>query len=293
MASAERSIAVAPAVVDRARPVQPCPPEARGGGQPGVGFIDVLRRREALGPGERAVGLLALLEVVARPHPFALDAERHVGPQPDRLAGAGRVGRVTVAVDQRPLRRRAPVVEDGLADQLDLDLPLEAQDGAHQHVVAVLVGGWPGVGRDLVVVIAGAHRQRVADHDPAGGRVPGRQRGCSSRARRYARRRDVYPERPQPEARRPGGRAACRTRSGSRSAARRASRSSRPAPPARRCGSSTGTRSRRSAGTARAPPRSGAPCSSPVLTMPTHGSCHLPCPATSSSAASGPHEPCA
>ena len=56
--------------------------------------------------------------------------------------------------DQRPLRRHAAVVEDGLADQLDLDLAVEAQDRAHQHVVAVVVGRRPGVGRDLVLAAA-------------------------------------------------------------------------------------------------------------------------------------------
>ena len=189
----------APAVIDRARPVQPFAPVARGGSEPSVGLVDVLRRGKALGPRERAVHLLALLEVVACPHPLALDAERHVGPQPDRLAGARRVGDVPAVVDERPLRRRAPVVEDRLAHQIDLDAALHAEDRAHEHVVAVLVGGRPGVRRDLVLVIPRAHGQRVADHDPARRRVPRRKEGVRP-GLVDARRRDVDPERTQPEA---------------------------------------------------------------------------------------------
>ena len=57
--------------------------------------------------------------------------------------------------DQRPLGRDAAVVEDGLADQLDLDLAVEAQDRAHEHVVAVVVGRRPGVGSDRVLAVRG------------------------------------------------------------------------------------------------------------------------------------------
>ncbi len=174
------------------------PPVAGGGGEPTVGLIDVLRRGQGLGPGERAVGLLALLEVVACPHPFALDAERHVGLQPDRLAGARGVGDVTAVVDQRPLCRRAPVVEHRLAHQIDLDAAFQAKDGAHEHVVAVLVGGWAGVRRDLVLVIPRAHGQRVADDDPAARRVPGREKGVRPGLVDTSG-GDVDPERTQPE----------------------------------------------------------------------------------------------
>ena len=51
---------------------------------------------------------------------------------------------------------RAAVVEDRLADELDLDAPVEALDGAHEQVVGVVVGGRAGVRRDLVLVVASA-----------------------------------------------------------------------------------------------------------------------------------------
>ena len=188
----------APAVVDGPGAVQPLAPEARGGDKAGICLVDVLGRGEALGPGERAVDLVALVQGVACPGPFTLDAERHVGLQPDRLAGAGGVGCVTAVADERPLGRRAPVVEDRLAHQVDLDAALQAQDGAHEHVVAVLVGRRPGVRRDLVLVIARTHGQRVADQGPAARRVPRRQEGVRA-GLVDARRGDVDTERAQPE----------------------------------------------------------------------------------------------
>ena len=172
---------VPPAVVGQTGPPEPGAPEPRRGGEPRVGLVDVLRRRQLLGPRERAVDLVALLDHVPGPHPVALDPDRHVGLQPDRLPGAARVGRVAVRADQRPLGRHAAVVEDGLADQLDLDPAVEAQDRAHEHVVAVVVGRRPGVGGDLVLAVPRAHREGVAHQDPAGRRLPGRQQGVGPR----------------------------------------------------------------------------------------------------------------
>ena len=65
-------------------------------------------------------------------------------------------------------------------------------------MVAVLVGGRPGVRGDLVLVIARAHGQRVADHDPARRRVPRREEGVRA-GLVDAGRRDVDTERAQPE----------------------------------------------------------------------------------------------
>ena len=81
-----------------------------------------------------------------------------------------------LAVDQGPLRRRPAVVERRLADEFDLDGALQAADRAHQHVVSVVVGGRPGVRRDLVLGLLWTHGQRVADHDPARRRLPRRDR---------------------------------------------------------------------------------------------------------------------
>ncbi len=236
---------IAPAVIGDARLAEPVAPEARGRGEPGHRVVDIGGACELLGPGEGAEGLLALLERVPRPHAVALDAEREVGVQTDRLSCSRGVGDVTAAVDQRPLRLRAAVVERGLADELDLDAALEALDRAHQHVVGVFVGGRPRVWRDLVLVRVRPHGQGGADEHPAGRRPPGRledvgaglvdARGCvvdaERRERERCRRRD---------------RAGCRRHSGSRSAGRTASRSPRRARRGLPCGSSRGTRSPRS-----------------------------------------------
>ena len=95
---------VAPAVVGQARPAQPAAPVLGRRREPRVRLVHVLWHGELLGPGERAVGLLALLERVACAHPVALDAERHVGLQPDRQLGAAGVGGVAVA--RRPATTR-------------------------------------------------------------------------------------------------------------------------------------------------------------------------------------------
>ena len=188
-----------PGVVDRPRPVQPGAPETRGGGQPRVGLIDALWRLELLGPRDRAIELFALLEAMPCPDPFPLDADLHVSSEPDRLAGPGRIGRMTVTVDQRPLRRRTPVVEDGLADQLDIDIALQTHDGAHQHVIAVIVSGRPGVRGDLVLATARTDGQRVTNQYPTHRRVPRRDESVRTRFV-DSRRRHVDPEGAQPEA---------------------------------------------------------------------------------------------
>ena len=113
-------------------------------------------------------------EDVARPHPLALDAERHVGLQPDGLASAGGVGGVAAAVHEGPLGGDAAVVEHRLAHDLDLDLTVDALGRPNQHVVGVVVGGRPRVRRDLVLTLVRPHGQRVADDDPTALRVPRR-----------------------------------------------------------------------------------------------------------------------
>ena len=66
-----------------------------------------------------------------------------------------------IAVDERPRRLLATVVEDRLADELDLDRALEAFDRAHEHVVGVVVGRRTRVRRDLVLVVPRPHVSAV------------------------------------------------------------------------------------------------------------------------------------
>ena len=162
------------AVVRDPCPVEPGPPEARRGGDPRRGVVDVLRSRQPFGPAEGAVGPLSRLEHVPRPHAAAFDPQREVRLEAKGLARAARIGCVAVALDQRPLRRSPSVIEYGLADEVDLDPALEAFDSSYQHVVGVVVGRRPSVGRDRVLVLRGPHRQCVADDDPPGGRLPRR-----------------------------------------------------------------------------------------------------------------------
>ena len=153
---------------------------------------------ELLGPGERAVGLIALLQLVTCPHAVALDPQCEVGLKPDRELSGARVGGVAVVADQRPLRWCPSVVEVGLADQLHLEVPIQAEHRAHQHVVGVVVHGRPCVRRDQVLAVLRAHGQRIADQGPAGGRLPGGGQDVGPRLVETGR-RDVDPERSKPE----------------------------------------------------------------------------------------------
>ena len=198
MASAERWIGSRQRWSGSRAPAQPGAPVAGGGVQPPVGLLDVLHRGQVLRPGQRAVHLVAFVQHVPGPDPVSLDAEREVGLQAHRLLRPGGVGRVPAVADQRPLRRRTAVVERRLADQLDLDGSFQAADGAHQHVVGVVVGRRPGVRGDRVLPLPRAHRQRVPDQDPAGRRLP--RGGDDVRAGLVRPRgRMAHPERPEPE----------------------------------------------------------------------------------------------
>ena len=79
-----------------------------------------------------------------------------------------------IVADQRPLGRDAAVVEDGLADELDLDAAVDALDRANEHVVGVVIGRRTRMRRDLILVIPRPDRERVANDDPARRRLPRR-----------------------------------------------------------------------------------------------------------------------
>ena len=198
IASAERSIMARQRWSTCRAPWSQARQKRVGGSQTRVGLVDAARSGKTLRPGERAVDLLPLFERMPCPDAFALDPHPHVGPEPDRLTGTGRVGGVTVPVDERPLPGRAPVVEDHLAHQLDVDTAFQAQHGAHQHVIAVAVGRRPGVRGDRVLVLSRAHRQRVANDAHSRRRVPRRDEGVRRRLI-DAGGRDVDPEGRQPE----------------------------------------------------------------------------------------------
>ncbi len=171
------------------------------------------------------------------------------------LPREARVSGMATAFNEGPLRGHAAVVESRLADELDLDMTVEAFDGAHEHVIRVVVRRRSSMGRDRVLPLRRPHRERIANLDPSRRRLPGRHEDVGSRLvrplGRMSRSRTV---RAGTTLRRDRG---CSRRcSAHRSAGRRASRSRRRARRARPCGSSRETRSPRWAGTARAWPRS-------------------------------------
>jgi hypothetical protein len=179
------------------RAVQPAAPEAGGVRDPLVRLVEARRAVELLGPRKRAVDLVALLQHVSRAHPVTLDAEREIGLQPDRRVGSVGIGAVTMLGDG-PLRRDASVVEHGRARQLQLDLAVEAQCGAHEQVLGVFVGRRARVRRDAILAASRAEDQRVADDRPAARRLPRRQQDVRARLV-DPRRGDVDAERPEAE----------------------------------------------------------------------------------------------
>ena len=165
---------IAPHVVGDARPIEPVPPVVDGGRDAGVGVLLVRRPSEVFGPGQGAVRAVASLQGVPRAYPVPFDAEREVGGEAYGEPRARRVGGVPPVVGEGPGRVRAAIVEDGLADELDLDGALEALDRPDEDVLRVVVGRRPCVRRDRVLAGRRPHRQRVADDDPARRRLPGR-----------------------------------------------------------------------------------------------------------------------
>ena len=101
--------------------------------------------------------------------------------------------------DRLPPRHRRPVVEHRLADHLDLHLPLDALDHAHQQVIGVVVGRRARVAGALLVVVPLTDRQRIDHANPALRRHP--RRLDHVRARQVAPAgRHVDPVGPDPEA---------------------------------------------------------------------------------------------
>ena len=97
---------LAPAMVGHPSPADPVAPEAVRRRQPLVRLVDGARSGEALRPGERAEGLLSLLEHVAAADPVALDPERDAAGQPHRDPLGLGVGAMAIVADQGPGGRR-------------------------------------------------------------------------------------------------------------------------------------------------------------------------------------------
>ena len=169
------------AVVGNPGPVEPGTPVTDRGRDPRLGLVGALWSGQSLRPRERTIRPLARAQDMARADAAALDPQSHIRAEADRLLRAACVGCVVVAVGRAPRRRHPAVVEGRFADELDLDPAFETQNGPHEHMVSVVVGGRPGVRCDRVFVIPGADRQRVAHKNPARRRLP--RRGQDVRTR--------------------------------------------------------------------------------------------------------------
>ena len=139
----------APTMVGDARPAEPGAPEPDGRRDPGLGVVDVARGLQFVGPRQGAVRAVAGVQDVTGSHAVALDAQRQVRPQPEHLIAARGVGDPVVPVPEAPRRRDLPVVEDRLAHEFELDLPVQARDRSNEHVIGVVVGRWSRMRGDV------------------------------------------------------------------------------------------------------------------------------------------------
>ena len=158
-------------------------PEARRRVEPRVGVVDVGRRRRGPRPTTaRSRRRSPCVQHVAGAHAVALDAR---APCRSAAGSSAPAPVASAAWRSSPTSVHsagvAAVVEDRLADELDLDAALDALDGAHEHVVGVVVGRRARVRRDRVLAAPRAHRQRVAHDDPAARRLPRRDERVRAR----------------------------------------------------------------------------------------------------------------
>ena len=212
-----------------------------------------------------------------------------VGLKPDRELPGARVGGVAVVADQRPLRWRPSVVEVGLADQLHLEVSIQAEHRPHQHVVAVVVHRWPRVRSDLVLAVLRAHGEGIAYQGPSGWCLPGGGEDIRPRLVEPCR-WHVDSERAEPE------RAGLAIQQGAEHAGRVEARHAQPVDRAVRGheGAGVAVGEEGVVGDRRERRRSGGALRRGLgrrTHADTHGSCQRPRPATRSSAAPGPHDP--
>src|SRR5471030_1387783 len=108
--------------VEPVAPVLGCHLEARGG------LVIAVRAVQLARPRERAEATIALDQAVPRPCRSAFEAQPQIADQSQCASAPGRIKRLWVAVDLAPDAGCPAVVEHRLADQLDLDRPVEALD---------------------------------------------------------------------------------------------------------------------------------------------------------------------
>src|SRR5262249_30308972 len=156
-------------VVRYAGPAEPGPPEPYRLLDPGERVLGVGRTDEPVLPRQSTERALAGLQrAPSAGRDATLDADGQVRYQPDHTAGTVGVHDAALAFDLRPRSRFRPVVEDRLADELDLHRAVDDFDRADEQVLGVGIGRRPRVRRDRVRTLAMRDGQGVVDHQPAG-----------------------------------------------------------------------------------------------------------------------------
>ena len=121
---------------------------------------------------------------VSRTRSPALEPQAQIGAQAQRrLDPVGLADSVPIRLSDVPPRPLpAPVVESGLAVDLDVDEAVEAAEDAEQDVLGLPVARGADIPlRAVVVVMPGSDQQHVAHLEPPGGRAPGRLQDHGSR----------------------------------------------------------------------------------------------------------------
>ena len=155
---------------------EPLTPEVRCSRDVRVSLVPSPRPGWGGHPGERTEPPLAFAQSVTGVGVRALDAQPHVAHQPHGRGAVRGVEHILGLLLRRgPASRHAAVTETGPTHQLERNLPLEALDRPHQHVVGVMVGRRAGVRLSgLVIGVPVADRQSIVDDRPPGGGHPGR-----------------------------------------------------------------------------------------------------------------------
>ena len=149
----------APAMVRELAPLEPAPPRLSGLVDVTGGHAGMSRQAGVVGPGQRAERVLVGAEPADSPELPVAELELHVRLQPQRDPVDLGDGHPELPVEI-PLDGAAPVVGTGVADELDLGIPLRAVRPADQHPLRLQAAA-------AAVARLGVDQQGVADDQPA------------------------------------------------------------------------------------------------------------------------------
>jgi hypothetical protein len=178
-------------MVGEGSPLEPPAPDVlRRPDQP-VRSLGRLGADQLLAPGQAGEQTLPGAHRSRPANDGAVHLEGDVAAQAHRLPSSARVRGQALLVHERPARLLGRVVERGLADDLDLHLPVDALDGSDEHVVRVARPQRPPGDIRFVIAVRGREHEGVMDHAPSRLRHPRRLEHVGSG--------DVTPRRRRPE----------------------------------------------------------------------------------------------